>query len=251
MENDLLGCMCLHGFMGSTDDWNPVTAHLSGDLDAFAVSLESVFEKLPPGSVHFEGMLRALAQRLKTGPDLLMGYSMGGRLALGAALTGAVSLHGLVLISATPGMAQGECRDTRLAGDRQWAERLAAEPLDALLADWYKQPVFDSLRKKPGLLESLIRGKQGKSGPLLAHMLNALGTGNQPDYRPELRKLDIPVLLICGQKDPKFISLAAEMHELLPYSSLCVIEDAGHMPHLENPKEVAESIRSFIGKFGF
>ncbi len=168
----------LHGFMGSAEDWRGVTAALDDRFRCLAVDLpgHGASLGLPPEDYTIEGTTRALIRLL----DLLgierpavVGYSMGGRLALYLALHHPERCAGLFLESASPGIEDAAERRARREADEEWARRLQ-EDFGTFLADWYRQPPFASLARHEGLVEAMIearaRNDPGEPAPALLRL---------------------------------------------------------------------------------
>ena len=183
----------------------------------------------------------------KPRPEVLLGYSLGGRIALNWVLAEPQRFKALILISSSAGL-QGaeEEREQRLETDTRWMERLAAEPLDTWLESWDRQPVFrrPDDRKIPEL-EAAQKRRHSADALGWAAAMSGLSTGRLPFLGNSLREIKIPVLLITGEHDSKFCELNASMSELLE-AQHSVIAKAGHRPHLEQPQAVAEVTKNFV-----
>ena len=82
----------------------------------------------------------------------------------------------------------------------------------------------------------------------LAQSLRHFGQGSIPDLWPKLETLQCPVLLITGDKDHKYTTIAEKMLPLLPYGLHHRIQNAGHMAHIEALDAASEKIRIFLRK---
>jgi pimeloyl-ACP methyl ester carboxylesterase len=105
-----------------------------------------------------------------------------------------------------------------------------------------QQPLFNSLPKT----DEDISDRKRNTSQGLADSLRYAGTGTQQPLWDELHKITVPVLLIAGERDAKFVQIAQEMHNYLPHSTLCVIPDAGHSVHLERPSMVAAEMDRWL-----
>ncbi len=242
--------LLIHGFLGSGRDWNQVIPLLrvryhcyTVDLlsEGVEVSLESLAEQLH-GSVAELGLSRVH----------LLGYSLGGRVAQAlwfSMLQHCVDKHliqSLTLEGAHPGLTTLEERDQRLQHDAGWATRFRSEPLRRVLADWYQQPVFNSLTEEAAA--ALVDERSVEySGERLAAMLEGCSLATQADYRSLFRRKIIPVVYMTGEKDPKFQRLARELaavsaqapdHRLYP----AVVAGAGHNSHRDNPEGFVQAL---------
>lgn len=216
----------LHGFLGSAAWWNGPGARWAASRTVFAVDLpghgETLTRREAFGYARQVAAVAALINALSPGrPAHLLGYSMGGRLALGAAVQG-LHLASLVLVSTHPGLAGEAERAARACDDAAWARRLESLPPQDFFSAWNAQAIFahDDAQAGPTVLPG--------DPQALAAVLRGAGLAAQPDFRPQLKTLRLPVLLAAGAHDAKFAALAAEMHRLLPASSSVVFTGAGH-----------------------
>ena len=167
----------------------------------------------------------------------LAGYSMGGRIALHAALAMPERVDRLILISASPGLADPVEREARLRADEQLASEFESSTIDELARRWEMTPVLAGL---PAAVAAVARADRVRNTPTgLARALRGLGTGALPSLWHRLGELAMPVTLVAGERDPKFLAIASEMRALIPDASVNAIPDAGHAAHLENPAAVA------------
>lgn len=188
----------LHGFLGSPQDWDDVIAHLSG----YRCTALSYPFKLPSSGI-------------------LIGYSMGGRIALSSPLP-------KILISTHPGLSSPEEKALRLTSDQIWIDKLQTLSLPEFLTEWYAQSLFDSLRAHPSFPNILERRLKQDPATLL-HQLKSHFLSQQTFQKKGL--------FVHGAHDGKFKFL----YDNLQIPSL-EIPDAGHACHLENPQEVAKII---------
>ena len=178
-------------------------------------------------------------------PDcILVGYSMGARLALACALTEPDRLSGLVLVSGSPGLPAAQ-RAARWEHDQQLAARLRSQnPREFLLA-WYSQPVFQGLSAEcAGAIgaREICRSIPSTN----ADLLRSYSVGRQPDYWARLETLRLPVLIVVGQQDAKYVALAHRMAGILPLVRLHVVPQAGHVVHREQPHRLVAAIRESL-----
>ncbi len=175
---------------------------------------------------------------------VLLGYSMGGRIAIYTAFSG--FFRGLILESASPGIADPIEREERIKSDEQLADRIERDGIGAFVDYWESLPLFASVQRLPAKQRQALHTQRLKNNPVgLANSLRGLGAGMQPDMREQLHKLTYPTLLITGILDSKFTSIAQEMVQLLPDTQLHSVPDAGHIVHLEQPKIFDRLVRDF------
>ena len=176
----------------------------------------------------------------------LMGYSMGGRVALHLAVQHPGQFASLILESASPGILNDMERKLRREVDDARAETIRSIPLRHFLEDWYRQPLFSSLSNRPDLLLDLVDAKEGGNPEWLALAVSAMSPGRQPSLWEVLPNLDLPAFLIAGELDSKYTKLALAMDEKLPRSELRLVDGAGHCVHAEQPDELAHRLRRML-----
>lgn len=176
-----------------------------------------------------------------TAPVHLVGYSLGARVALSMALQSPHRVASLVLIGVHPGLRADADRAERRLSDCRWARRLQTEALPEVLRAWDAQPLFaHRAHLHAEARAALTHARQGLDARALALSLEQLGLAEMPDTRPLLSTLDLPVHLVVGTDDAKFLRLAHEMLPLLPQGTLCPIKGAGHDVVLTHPQAVAQ-----------
>ncbi len=179
-----------------------------------------------------------------------LGYSMGGRLALGLALCHPNRVSSLILESATPGIQDEGERLQRSAADENLARRIEEVGVEAFVGEWERLPMWESQRALPDeVLQHQRDVRLGNSDIGLANSLRGMGQGAQPSYWDRLGEIQAPVLLIAGSLDRKFAGLAGQMGIKIPDAKVAVVQEAGHAVHLERPEEFVASVREFLDKW--
>ena len=222
------GFVVVHGFTQTPASWAPVLRLLDVPARAPAV----------PDGTDFV----ATAAGLDVGPGDYVGYSMGGRLCLQLALDRPATVHRLALVSASPGIADDAERAERREADERLAQEIERDGVDAFLERWLAQPLFASLpRERAGTEER----RAHNTVETLTYQLRVLGQGVQPSNWDRLGELKMPVLLIAGERDTKYVDLAHRMAAAISDARVEVIPGAGHACHLEQPEAVAHLLRSW------
>ena len=176
---------------------------------------------------------------------LLVGYSMGGRLALYLSLNFSHYFKKVVLESASPGLKTQQQRNIRIEKDLELAQKLESSDFSLFLSDWYSNPLFNSLKNHPNFSE--LVAKRLENNPLkLAKSLRNLSTGCQPSLWEKLQDNKIPTLLLVGKCDRKFREINTEMYNLGQYFQLEIVKECGHNIHWENPHGFAKVIKKFL-----
>ncbi len=255
----------LHGLLGSAQDWQPLLQALPASLRQQALALDLPGHSPAAGSaVDFAHWPAWLDQRLKAhqvGDFILLGYSLGGRLALHysatsysatteAATTDAATsvnrprLHGLIVESGHPGLAGIDERRLRARHDARWVRRFWREPFTEVLADWYQQPVFAELDALQRQQLIALRGLQ--DGRAIARMLAATSLARQPDHRTWLGDSVLPTLWLSGARDQKFSALACQLARDCPRLAADQIAHAGHNVHRDAPEAMAARLQAWL-----
>jgi 2-succinyl-6-hydroxy-2,4-cyclohexadiene-1-carboxylate synthase len=220
--------LLVHGFTQTATSWTPVTDHLMRPANV---------PTLPTGNDFV-----AVARALDAGPATYVGYSQGGRLCLQLALDRPEVVHRLVLVSASPGIADPDERAARRAADERLAQEIERDGVDAFLERWLAQPLFASLpRERSGIDERRANNTVG----WLTYQLRVLGQGVQPSNWDRLGELRMPVLLIVGELDTKYVDIARRMADRIADVRVEVIPSAGHACHLEQPELVAHLLATW------
>lgn len=241
----------LHGFLGTAADWTEVMAALAGSCACWALDLPGHGASLgrPAADYAMAGAARAVLATLdshRIDRATLVGYSMGGRLALQLAIQAPDRWNGVVLESCSPGLADERERAGRRAIDEDWAVRLEEEPLPAVLRAWYRQPLFASLQRDPERLDRLLAARAGAAPRELACALRGLSAGAQPSWWDALPHVRPPLLLIAGAEDARYLEITARMQGLCPSARRVIVAHAGHNTHLEAPAAFSRELKPFL-----
>src|SRR6266566_2714891 len=243
----------LHGFTGSAAGWGHQMDTLADyglqiiALDLLGHGQSDAPEDAKRYSIECcqKDILAALQELgVHKGQAIILGYSMGGRIALFTALSG--FFRALILESASPGLEDPAEREERQRSDEALAERIERDGVAAFVEQWERLPLFASQQSLPmKLRQALHEQRLNNRASGLAQSLRGVGTGVQPALHDRLPALSIPVLLITGELDKKFCDIAQQMTQMLPQSQLWVVPDAGHTVHLEQPRVFDRLVRDF------
>jgi 2-succinyl-6-hydroxy-2,4-cyclohexadiene-1-carboxylate synthase len=229
----------LHGFTQTRQSWRRTIAALGGRYRALAPDLPGhglAADRRPASFAACAAYVRALAGDRCT----LVGYSMGGRIALYAALELAGLIERLVLVGAGPGIADAAEREERRRADERLADRIEAIGIEAFAAEWAAQPLFAGQDERVAAAAHADRLRNSPHG--LSAALRGLGTGVMPPLWDRLGQLAMPVALVVGERDEKFRAIAGQMAAAIPDCRAEVIAGAGHAVQLERPDAVAAEI---------
>lgn len=245
----------LHGFTGSTTSWKEVIKQLKGKYRTIAVDLTGHGKSGIPTDASRYAMKEQLADlemlftKLGINHFTLVGYSMGGRIALAYTIKHPKRVKTLILESASPGLLTESERKIRIEADKLLSNQIISKGMRNFVESWENIPLFATQKKLPTSVQNAVRKERLSQQPTgLANSLQGIGTGSQPSYWGDLHVIDIPVLLINGEIDTKFVVIAREMLKEIPLSSHKVIKDAGHAIHVEKPTVFATIVDEYIMK---
>jgi len=248
-----LALVMLHGFTGSAAGWgHQLDAFATYGLRVIALDLlghgqsDAPYDPQRYAIEHCQQDVLAVLQELGVSKDqaVLLGYSMGGRIALYTAFSG--FFRALILESASPGLEDPAEREQRRFSDEALAASIELDGIQAFIERWEKLPLFTSQKSLPfECRQALRRQRLQNRATGLAQSLRGVGTGVQPSLYARLPTLHIPVLLIAGELDTKFTAIARQMAQVLPQSQLRIIPGAGHTVHLERPQEFVSLVGNF------
>ena len=191
--------------------------------------------------------LKALLHHLNVERTALLGYSLGGRVALHFALEAPEMLTALVLESASPGIPDDADREARRRSDAALADSILSDGLESFVDRWQSQALFASQLRLPADVQSRQRTQRLSQNPLgLANSLRGMGAGSQDYLLPYLPSLHVPSLFLAGSLDQRYAALAPSMAAEVRDSRFQVIEDAGHAVHLEKPAEFEAAVTAFL-----
>jgi 2-succinyl-6-hydroxy-2,4-cyclohexadiene-1-carboxylate synthase len=226
----------LHGFTQTRQSWRRTIA--AGRYRAIAPDLPGhgqAAERLASFAA-CAGYVRALAD----GPCTLVGYSMGGRIALYTALAVPGLVERLVLIGASPGIADAAEREARRRADEELAQRIETIGVEAFAEEWGAQPLFAGQEPRVAAAAHADRLRNTPGG--LAAALRGLGTGVMEPLWGRLGELTMPVTLVVGERDAKFRDIAERMAAAITDCRVELVAGAGHAAQLERPEAVAAAI---------
>ncbi|KAB8031993.1 alpha/beta fold hydrolase [Fluviispira multicolorata] len=233
----------IHGFLGFPNDWNI----FKKDLINYNFKFHSISEYLPSteDSSFKEWCKKFNAavfnQKNKPQINILVGYSLGGRLALRAILE-SNDWNAGIIISANPGLKNENDRQVRLLNDSIWANRFLNENWDDVMNSWNSQGVFANIKN------ILKREESDFNRYEVAQILNYFSLGRQENLREKISTLHIPILWLAGENDIKFAEISDEMKQLNSCIQNHIIKDAGHRVPWESPHEFKEKLFSFLNK---
>jgi 2-succinyl-6-hydroxy-2,4-cyclohexadiene-1-carboxylate synthase len=229
-----------HGFTQTGNSWKPIAEQF------VQRGFQCVVVDLPGhgSSASVRADLRRTADMIATigSKASYIGYSLGGRAMLHAALMYPSLVQRLIVIGANPGIDDDDERARRREADDALVARMETVGLDGFLREWVAQPLFGGLALSPtdwaDRLRNTVEG--------LSSSLRMAGTGAQGSLWPRLRELNMPVLAMAGELDTKFAAIAQQIATMAPRARAVLVGGAAHAAHLQQPNAVIVQIADFI-----
>lgn len=225
----------LHGFLGNPEDWSKISEYLSTPHQALTL----------PGHNHVplaDDINHALRQKISE-PVTLVGYSLGGRLALDFATSFPELVEKLIILSANPGIDSKEKRQERKKWDEAWCELIDKQGFPAFLKKWYEQPLFHTFQESPDFAHIFNKRLQ-ESPAAMKEVFLRLSPAILPSYWEAIKKFSFPTLFLFGEHDIKYQSVKTRLQKMGVKTDL--IPNSGHAIHLENPSVCAQKIKEFL-----
>lgn len=245
--------LLLHGFTGDHTTWVDTVTLLKKDYQCVVVDLLGHGRSSCPDDPSRYDIqlvardLKELMGKLSFERFHLLGYSMGGRLALTLAVLFPEAVQSLVLESASPGLKTEEERAARRLADEQLALKIETEGIEKFVDRWTNIPLFATQKNLSLTQREVIREQRLQNDVVgLSGSLKGMGTGSQPSWWDQLSELSMPVLLVTGTLDERFTNIANEMSQRLAQSTWREIVGKGHAIHVEDGKEFGTIIRGFL-----
>lgn len=250
-----LPLLLLHGFTGNKESWHRFMHSWSDRYHLIAVDLLGHgATDAPPSATRYTMQhavtdLCALLDQLHIERTAVLGYSMGGRLALSLAVQHPTRISALILESSSPGLALASERTARLEQDASLATAIEQKGLDWFVDYWGALPLFTTASTLSEDDRALLRQQRLNNRPQgLAHSLRGMGTGSQPSHWADLHHLTMPTLLITGELDVKFCRIAKQMCEQNDRFIHQPVANAGHLVHMEQAAMFDTIVMDFLSR---
>ncbi|HEY6531646.1 MAG TPA: alpha/beta fold hydrolase [Acidimicrobiales bacterium] len=230
----------LHGFTQNGRCWGRFAEDLARDHELAMVDLPG-----HGGSAHVEADLTTAADLVLEagGRGTYVGYSLGGRVALHAALRRPDLVARLVLIGATGGIDDEADREDRCRADELLAYRIEEIGVAQFVDEWLAQPLFSGLTREAAAVPARLHNTPGG----LASSLRSTGTGTQEPLWDQLGAVGVPVLVMTGVDDVKFSALGTRLARAVgPNATVALVPRSGHSTPFENPADSASIIRRWL-----
>lgn len=233
-----IAIFAIPGFLGLPKDWEILFKQNSAtNINAVDIFTHFVRKNLWEWAEWFNGM----TAHIKI-PKVLIGYSLGGRLAMHALLQNPDHWQAAMIISAHPGLKTPDEKKERLLLDNQWAQRFDVEPWESLMKDWNSRSIFQN---DPFSFE---RQETDYSRSTLSHALNQWSLGRQDDLQSAIEAIDLPILWMTGSADVVYSSLANRMQLKHPFSKIVNVPESGHRVPWQQPEIFHKHFNQFLKK---
>jgi 2-succinyl-6-hydroxy-2,4-cyclohexadiene-1-carboxylate synthase len=231
----------LHGAVGMAADWRDFAAAIPGQYDG--VRRLDLWRFLDCCPMSLAECGRALADEIKrVDPEpTLLGYSMGGRLALHAMLNQPGLWKSAIIVSAHPGLQQEADRVARREKDAEWSALALKGEWSNFLAKWNAQDVLGGACEMPDRMQ--LRERRVS----VARSFVDWSLGAQADLTADLAQISCPTLWLTGERDKKFTDLAEQAVTVLSRGSHQVIAGSGHRIPWEQPEVFQQACLEFLG----
>ncbi|MCM2982802.1 2-succinyl-6-hydroxy-2,4-cyclohexadiene-1-carboxylate synthase [Niallia circulans] len=245
--------LLLHGFTGDSGTWMPFIPLWKKNYTVITVDIIGHGKTDSPEEIKKYTMqesvthLRALIDHLQLASVYLLGYSMGGRLALAYGMNYPGTVKKLILESSSPGLKTDLERKQRRIQDEKLGDSILEQGIINFVKKWEEIPLFESQKMLSEAAKEAIRKQRLANNPVgLANSLRGMGTGAQNSYWSSLSRLSIDTLLITGELDQKFCQIAEEMVDCNKKIKHLTINDAGHAIHVEKPEIFGTIVLEFL-----
>lgn len=245
--------LLLHGFTGDYRTWLPFVKYWKESYQLIMIDILGHGKSDSPSDQNrydIKSVAADLAfflEQLNIEKAHVLGYSMGGRLALTFSILYPEKVASLILESSSPGLQLAEEKKARIQQDEKLANMILDQGLEEFVHYWEDIPLFSSQKLLEAKVQEQIRIHRLEQNPIgLANSLKGMGTGKQPSWWPELSDIKKPLLLLCGELDTKFCQLNGNMKDYAPHAQLHMFLEAGHAIHVEKPDYFGTIVKKFI-----
>jgi 2-succinyl-6-hydroxy-2,4-cyclohexadiene-1-carboxylate synthase len=245
--------LLLHGFTGDSSTWMPFCK--TWGLHSRMIIPDIIGHgktEAPPQLERYQiesaaHDLNQILENLGVEKTDLLGYSMGGRLALTFAMLFPEKVRRLILESSSPGLATEAERTERRMKDGELANFIIEKGMESFVDHWEKIPLFSTMESLSPKVKAAVRQQRLSHSPQgLAKSLLGMGTGAQSSWWDSLKQLNCKILLLTGEKDDKFCGIAETMQQLLKNSRWMVVKDSGHAIHVEVKEKFGTIVSEFL-----
>ncbi len=235
----------LPGFLGLPSDWDVLQLPCTESSTTVRVKAINIMQfnilSLGDWASQFNSLVHAQCiDQNYTQKNLLLGYSLGGRLALHALLDMPKLWDGAIIISSHPGLSNESEQAARIKSDEHWAQRFLTESWSSLMDDWNNQKIF------AGAPFSFQRHEKNYQRSQLADLLKYCSLGKQKDLRSQIAELCQPILWITGEDDKHCSAIARTIKFNNMLSNIIKMPQAGHRAPWQQPQLFCDILNKWL-----
>ena len=245
--------VAIHGFTGNLSTWDSLGEAVRSKYSMICPDMlghgasDAPHDPLLYDMDHTTRALEEMLDHLAITRVHWLGYSMGGRIALAAAIALPERTQTLTIESTSPGLSGAEEREARIRSDITLADQIQQRGIREFINYWESLPLWQSQFRLPVAERERLRAQRLANNPAgLANSLLGMGTGMQPPLYHRLKTIQAPSLFIAGEEDIKFAAIARSMHQAVPGSRIKIIQESGHAVHLEQPAIFNQTVLEFL-----
>jgi 2-succinyl-6-hydroxy-2,4-cyclohexadiene-1-carboxylate synthase len=245
--------LLLHGFASTHETWDSCEKYLNSGYKLIFIDLIGHGTTDSPNDLNRYKMksicldIKYILETICVNNINILGYSMGGRIALSFLMYFPQMVDKLILESSTPGIKFANDTIVRQQSDKELADKILEKGIQWFSDYWEEQPIFKSRKNiDEGKLIS-IKNQQLRSSKIgLANSLIGYGTGFQPSWWEKLPQISHQIYIICGELDQKFCKIGKEMDNLLQNATYFEVANVGHTIHLEAEEQFYNIVRNSL-----
>ena len=239
----------IHGFMGDNSDWNIVNKSFEKDYHILAVDLPGHGKSdLPLNPYTFTSVAENIRHKINKykKKSYIIGYSLGGRVALYCLDLFPQLLKGIILESSHPGLKNNKDKQKRYGQDLKLFQQVnSSEELKLFLSQWYCNPIFKNINKHKNYF-SMINKKTNNNIANLKKSLEYLSLGIQENFWPLLKITNMPILFLSGELDCKYSQIGKNLANINQKIIEINIKNTSHNTHFTHPEKYISEIESFL-----
>jgi 2-succinyl-6-hydroxy-2,4-cyclohexadiene-1-carboxylate synthase len=255
VQGDGFPLVLLHGFTGDRTTWNSFVEQWSHKRTCICIDIIGHGKTSSPENIDRYKIqsvvqdIKSILENLQLDVVDVLGYSMGGRLALNFALEYPEKVRKLVLESSSPGLKTEEERNSRQIQDERLANQILEQGIEEFVRYWENIPLFSSQKELPLQKQQMVREQRLQNSIVgLSNSLKGMGTGVQPSCWDKLSLFEIETLLITGALDEKFCLIAEEMAASMKNAQWLKVDGCGHAIHVEHSEKFGTIVNGFLSR---
>jgi 2-succinyl-6-hydroxy-2,4-cyclohexadiene-1-carboxylate synthase len=254
-QSHLKNVLLIHGFTGSSHDWENIILRLPENFNYYAIDLIGHGSTDSPAEGKFYSadsivnQIKEFAVKVINEKIILVGYSMGGRAALSYSVQYSQTIEGLIVESSTAGISDDIERKERIKKDEEIAAYIDNHSIEEFIDYWMNMDIFNTQKRfANSKLNKIKNSKINNNKTGLSNFLRGFGTGRMPPLYNQLKNIKAKTLLVTGDLDEKFCLINNEMVSLFPSAKHILIKNSGHNTHLETPDSFIKAVNNFLSE---